>query len=186
VLRWLSVLVFALALVAAGCGGSDQESAVPDETMIEVTTSPDTTSPDTASKATSDSDLDLTGVLDDEDCQALSSVTGMMAQAASGTLDDESAAVLAGLAIEVFYEVGLDIDLLAGWALDSTAELEDVADELQGIGFEPGQPLTADRVAALDAALPAALAGTDWEELLKGLEAVSQRLDAWSQANCNG
>ena len=42
-LRWLSIFVVALALVAAGCGGSDDGSAATDETTIEETTTTDET-----------------------------------------------------------------------------------------------------------------------------------------------
>ena len=37
-MRWLSILVLALALVAAGCGGGDDDSSASDTTTIEETT----------------------------------------------------------------------------------------------------------------------------------------------------
>ena len=47
-MRWLSILVLALALVAAGCGGGDDESSASDTTTIEETT--DTTTEDTTTE----------------------------------------------------------------------------------------------------------------------------------------
>ena len=51
-MRWLALLVLALALVAAGCGGGDDESAS-DETTIEETT---TSSEETTTEETTESD----------------------------------------------------------------------------------------------------------------------------------
>ena len=74
-LRWLSILVVALALVAVGCGGSDDESAASDETTIEETTTTDeTTATDetTTEESTDTSGID-TGAFNfaSEDCQSL-------------------------------------------------------------------------------------------------------------------
>ena len=68
-LRWLSIFVVALALVAAGCGGSDDESAASDETTIEETTTTDETSTE-ESTDTSGTDTDAFNFAS-EDCQSL-------------------------------------------------------------------------------------------------------------------
>ena len=59
-MRWLSILVLALALVASGCGGDDEPSAS-DEPAVEETTTADTTTEDEGSGT---SDFDVA----DEDC----------------------------------------------------------------------------------------------------------------------
>ena len=74
-LRWLSILVVALALVAAGCGGSDDESAASTETTIEETTTTDETT--TADETTTEESTDTSGIdtgafnFASEDCQSL-------------------------------------------------------------------------------------------------------------------
>ncbi|HET8968093.1 MAG TPA: hypothetical protein VFN06_01540, partial [Gaiellaceae bacterium] len=65
-MRWLSILVIALALVAAGCGGSDDESSASDETTVEETLTEETTTDD---ETTTDGDTDFNFA--DEDCQSL-------------------------------------------------------------------------------------------------------------------
>ena len=69
-LRWLSILVVALALVAAGCGGSDNESAATDETTIEETTTTDETTTEESTRHRVDRhDGSLGRSLGNEDCR---------------------------------------------------------------------------------------------------------------------
>ncbi len=49
-MRWLSILVVALALVAAGCGGSDDESSATDETTVEETLTDETSTDDSTTR----------------------------------------------------------------------------------------------------------------------------------------
>ncbi|HEY6113547.1 MAG TPA: hypothetical protein VIV37_05545, partial [Gaiellaceae bacterium] len=65
-MRWLSILVLAVSLVAAGCGGSNDESSAAEETTIEETLTEDTTTED---EATTDGDADFDFA--DEDCRSL-------------------------------------------------------------------------------------------------------------------
>ena len=67
-MRWLAILVLAVALVAAGCGGDD-DSTASDDTTIEETLTDDTTTDETTTDETttddetSDDTTDLSGVL---------------------------------------------------------------------------------------------------------------------------
>jgi hypothetical protein len=170
-MRWLSILVLAVALVAAGCGGGDDESAASTETTVEETTTSDTTtSEDTTTEST---DTDLSGILGDEDCLALASVGATMAQAfsgASGSTDDNTEE-LEALADKVPDEIKADVQVLA-------RAFATYADKLQDIGVEAGQTPSAEQLQQLQAAI----ASLDQEELT----AASQRIEAWSQENCTG
>jgi len=168
-MRWLAVLVLALTLVAAGCGGSD-ESAATDETTVEETTTEETTTEETTTEGSTDT-TDLSGILGDEDCLALASVGATFAQAITGATDEEAAAAFQKLADEVPDEIKADVQVLADWFADYAAKLKD-------IGIEAGQTPSADQLQQLQVALVA----TNQEELT----AASQRLEAWTQANCQG
>jgi hypothetical protein len=164
--RWLSILVVALAFVAAGCGGGDDESAATDETAIEETT----TSEDTTSEETSTDTTDLSGVLADEDCLALAGVGATIASAFAGAGGDtESTAKLEQLAEKVPDEIKDDVQTLA-------AAFAEYADKLQEIGIEPGATPTADQLQQLQGAI----ASLDQEELT----AASNRIEAWAKENC--
>jgi len=168
-MRWLAVLVLALTLVAAGCGGSD-ESAATDETTVEETTTEETTTEETTTEGSTNT-TDLSGILGDEDCLALASVGATFAQAITGATDEEAAAAFRKLADEVPDEIKADVQVLADWFADYAAKLKD-------IGIEAGQTPSADQLQQLQVALVA----TNQEELT----AASQRLEAWTQANCQG
>jgi hypothetical protein len=172
-MRWLSILVFALALVAAGCGGGDDESAATTETTIEETTTSDTTTSDetTTEESTGDT-TDLSGVLGDEDCLALASVGATMAQAfASGSGTDENTAELDELASKVPDEIKADVEVLARAFATYAAKIKD-------IGIETGATPSAEQLQQLQAAI----ASLDQQELT----AASNRIEAWSKENCSG
>jgi DNA polymerase/3'-5' exonuclease PolX len=169
-MRWLALLVMALALVAVGCGGSDDDSSAVDETTVEeTTTTDDTTSDDTTSDETTDTDL--SGVLGDEDCLALAGVGASIAQAFSGAVDSGDEADLDELASKVPEEIRADVETLAQALATYSAEIQD-------IGIEAGATPSAEQLQQLQAAL----ASLDQE----GLTAASQRLEAWAQENCTG
>jgi hypothetical protein len=166
-MRWLALLVMALALVAVGCGGSDDDSSAVDETTTtveETTTTDDTTSDETT-------DTDLSGVLGDEDCLALAGVGASIAQAFSGAVDSGDEADLDELASKVPEEIRADVETLAQALATYSAEIED-------IGIEAGATPSAEQLQQLQAAL----ASLDQE----GLTAASQRLESWAQENCTG
>jgi len=170
-MRWLSILVVALALVAAGCGGGDDESAASDETTIEETLTEETTADETTTEETTESDVDLSEVLGDEDCLALASVGATIAQAFAGASDTGSTEGLEELADKVPDEIRADVETLAQAFAAYSAELAD-------IGIEAGATPSAEQLQQLQAAI----ASLDQEELT----AASQRIEAWSQENCTG
>ena len=165
-MRWLSIIVLALALVAAGCGGGDDDSSASGDTTVEETTTTDTTTEDT----TSEDDGTATGEFDfaDEDCQALLGVGATIAAAFSGT-GDANTDELQELASKAPDEIKADVETLAQ-AFNTYAE------KLQDIGIEAGATPTAAQVAELQTAI----ASLNQEELT----AASQRIEAWAQDNC--
>ena len=169
-MRWLALLVLALALVAAGCGGGDDDSSAADDTTIEeTTTTEDTTSEDT----TSDDDLsddDLSGVLADEDCRELVNISVTFGQAIAGATDSEAAEAFQDLVDDVPSEIQADVQILADW-------FAEYASTLQDIGIQAGQVPDAQQLAELQAAF----AALDQEEV----SAASERLSTWAQENCS-
>ena len=169
-MRWLALLVMSLALVAAGCGGSDDESAGSDETAIEVTTTTETTSEGTTTGETTDTtDVDVSGILGDEDCLRLAGIGATFAQALTGASDEEATEAFQNLVDQVPEEIKADVQVLADWLADYTAKLQDV-------GITTGQVPTAEQLAQLQTAL----ADTNEDEVT----AASQRLEAWAKDNC--
>ena len=165
-MRWLAVLVMALALVAAGCGGGDDSTASDETTVEETTTSEDTTT----SEETTDTDVDASTILGDEDCLKLASIGATFAQAVTGATDEEATEAFQNLVDDVPDEIKADVQVLADWFAEYSAKLKD-------IGLQAGQTPTAAQVAQLQAAL----ADTNQEELT----AASERLQAWANANCD-
>ena len=164
-MRWLAVLVMALALVAAGCGGGDDSTASDETTVEETTTSEDTTT----SEETTDTDVDASAILGDEDCLKLASIGATFAQAVTGATDEEATEAFQNLVDDVPDEIKADVQVLADWFAEYSAKLKD-------IGLQAGQTPTAAQVAQLQAAL----ADTNQEELT----AASERLQAWASENC--
>jgi hypothetical protein len=173
--RWLSILVLALALVAAGCGGGDDDSSASDTTAVETTTT-DTT--DTTDETTTDDDTETTGdfAFADEDCRALAAayigVSQAFAAAASGSNEDleEQAEAFSEYADEVPEEIRADVQTLAS----AYAQYIDV---LQDVGLQPGELPTAEQAQQLQAALQSV--GT------ADVTAASERLGAWTTENCS-
>jgi hypothetical protein len=173
-MRWLSLLVVALALVASGCGGGgSNESAATTETTTTETATTDSTATDTTTEETATDTTDLSGILGNEDCLALASVGATMAQAFSGATGttDENTAELDQLASKVPDEIKADVEVLAKAFAAYSAKLQD-------IGIQAGATPTAAQLQQLQTAL----ASLDQEELT----AASNRIEAWSKENCTG
>jgi hypothetical protein len=170
-MRWLALLVLALALVAAGCGGGDEESAASDETTVEETLTDTATSEETTEDTTEESSDagDVAGILNDEDCLKLAGIGATFAQAVTGATDEEAAEALQNLAEEVPDEIKADVQVLADWFAEYSAKLQD-------IGLSAGQTPTAAQLQQLQAAL----ADSNQAELT----AASERLSAWASENC--
>ena len=169
-MRWLSIIVLAMALVAAGCGGGDDESSASDTTTIEETT-------DTTTEDTTDDDTATTGDFDfaDEDCRSLVAaflgVSQAFAAAAGGSDEElqEQADAFAEFADDVPEEIRADVETLA-------AAYGDYIQVIQDAGLQPGEIPSAEQAQELSAALEAV--GTD------DVTAASERLGTWTTENC--
>ena len=165
-MRWLSILVLALALVAAGCGGGDDDSSASDTTTVEETTE-ETTDDGTATSG----DFDFA----DEDCRGLVAaflgVSQAFAAAAGGSDAElqEQAEAFSEFADDVPEEIRADVQTLA----DAYGQYIDV---LQDAGLQPGELPTAEQAQQLQDALQAV--GT------ADVTAASERLGTWTTENC--
>jgi hypothetical protein len=170
--RWLSILVLALALVAAGCGGDDESSASDDTTIEETTTdtTDETTTEDDGSGTSGDFDFA------DEDCRSLVAaflgVSQAFAAAAGGSNEElqEQAEAFAQYADDVPEEIRADVQTLA----DAYGQYIDV---LQEAGLQPGEIPSAEQAQQLQEALQAV--GT------ADVTAASERLGTWTTENCS-
>jgi hypothetical protein len=178
VLRWLSILVVALALVAAGCGGGDDESSASGDTTTTETVTEDTTTDETTDDTTTDESGDDTSSgssgFPSEDClQAATAFSALAAAAAGAQSSGDSSDALQNFedfANEAPDEIKDDIDVLAaGYA----AYLK-VWNEL---GVEQGEQLSNDQIAKL-AAASEAFNSTEFQ-------AASANWDSWTTANCS-
>jgi hypothetical protein len=170
-MRLLSILVLALALVAAGCGGGDDDSSASDTTTVEENT--DTTTDET----TTDDTTGTSGDFDfaDEDCRSLLTaylgISQAFGAAAGGSNDEleEQAETFAEFADDVPEEIRTDVQTLA----DAYGEYVRV---IQDAGLEPGEIPSAEQAQELQEALQAV--GTE------DVTAASERLGAWTTENC--
>jgi ABC-type Zn uptake system ZnuABC Zn-binding protein ZnuA len=173
-MRRLSLLVVALALVTAGCGGGNESAASEEATTAETTTTAeDAMTAETTTGETSTGTTDLSGALGDEDCLALVSVGASIAQAFAGAggTTDEDRANLEELANKVPDEIKADVQTLA-------QAFATYSEKLKDIGIEPGSTPTAGQLQQLQAAI----ASLDQQKLT----AASNRIEAWAKANCQG
>ncbi len=172
-MRWLSILVLALALVAAGCGGSDDEPSASDDTTVEETLTDETTDETTEDTGT-DTDADFNFA--DEDCQSLVAAFLGVSQAfaaAAGGSDaelEEQAEAFAEFADDVPEEISDDVATLA-------AAYGQYIEVIQDAGIEPGEIPTAEQAQELAEALESV--GT------ADVTAASERLSAWTTENCS-
>ena len=175
-MRWLAVLVLALALVAAGCGGGD-DSAASDETTVETTTSEDTsTAEDTTSAEETTTDTGTSqGTFNwaSEDCQSLvKAYVGLSAAVgAASTGKDVSPQIetFSKYVDEVPEEIRADVQTIA-------SAYGEFAQKLKDIGYAPGTVPTADQIQQLQ---DAAQSVCDPD-----VKAASDRLSAWTSKNC--
>ena len=172
-MRWLSILVLALALVAAGCGGGDDDSSASDTTTVEETTTEETTEETTDDGTATSGDFDFA----DEDCRGLVAaflgVSQAFAAAAGGSDAElqEQAEAFSEFADDVPDEIRADVQTLA----DAYGQYIDV---LQDAGLQPGELPTAEQAQQLQDALQAV--GT------ADVTAASERLGTWTTENCSG
>jgi hypothetical protein len=171
-MRWIALLVMALALVAAGCGGGDDDSSASDDTTIEETT----TSEETTDGTTTDDGTDTSGSFDfaDEDCQNLvQAYVGLSAAiaAASGGQDvSGDIEEFTEYVEKVPDEIRADVETIA-------AAYGTFVDELENLGWTPGEVPNAEQIQAL----------TEASESLSTPEvaAAGESLNAWTTENCS-
>lgn len=170
-MRWLSILVLALALVAAGCGGGDDDSSASDTTTVEETTTQEATEETTDDGTATTGDFDFA----DEDCRGLVAaflgVSQAFAAAAGGSNEElqEQAEAFSEFADDVPEEIRADVQTLA----NAYGQYIDV---LQEAGLQPGEIPSAEQAQGLSDALQAV--GTE------DVTAASERLGTWTTKNC--
>jgi hypothetical protein len=179
-MRWtmFAVLVAALALVGAGCGGGDDEgagdtdTAVVTDTATEDTTTEDTTTEDTTTEDT-ETDTGGSGSLASGDCAELIGASAALSEAfgAAGTSGDlgDAGTAFDSLADRVPDEIRDDFQVLA----DAYSEY---ADAIQDIGLEAGETPSAEQIGELTQALSA----IDTQ----GVSEASTNISTWASANC--
>ena len=124
----------------------------------------------TTSEETTDTDVDASGILDNEDCLKLAGIGATFAQAITGATDEEAAEAFQNLVDDVPDEIKADVQVLADWFAEYSAKVKD-------IGIQAGQTPTAAQIQELSAAL----ADTNQDEV----SAASQRLGTWANENCS-
>ena len=177
-LRWLSIVVVALALVAAGCGGSDDESAATDETTVEETTAStgDTTTDETSTEETSTETSGTdTGAFNfaSDDCQSLvRAYVGLSAAIAAASSGQDVTADIEKFSQyedEVPEEIRADVQTIAAAYSTFLAKLKD-------IGYTPGSAPTAEQIQKLQGA-SASVATPE-------VQAAGERMNTWTTENC--
>jgi hypothetical protein len=177
-MRWtmFAVLVAALALVGAGCGGGDDEGAGDTDTVVVTDTTEDTTTEDTTTEETTEdteTDTGGSGSFASGDCAELISASAALSQAfgAAGTSGDlgDAATAFDSLADRVPDEIRDDFQVLA----DAYSEYADV---IQEIGLEAGETPSAEQIGELTQALSA----IDTQ----GVSEASTNISTWASANC--
>lgn len=171
-LRWFSILIVALALVAAGCGGGDEEAG--GDTTATVTETTDTTGTDTTTDETTettDTDDGTTGVPSADCIQAATAFSGLAAASAgvAGVDPGDSLETFEGFADSAPEEIQDDILVLAkGYA----AYLE----VWTKLGVKQGEQLSNDQIAELAKASEAFNTSE--------FQAASTSWDTWVAENC--
>ena len=181
-MRWLVVLVAALAFAFAGaaCGGGDDEASDDSGITITETTDTDTETTETDDTTTDDSGTDTDTDTGDfnafasEDCQGLVAaslaISGAVGAAGSQDVSGE-VEKFAEYAEQVPEEIRDDVQVLA-------AAYAEYIDELQGIGLEAGEVPSASQLQQLQAA-GQSLGSSE-------VQAASERMSAWTEEHCSG
>ena len=179
------VLVVALVLVAAGCGGGsdeasgDAETTVMTETTTDETTTEETTTEETATDETTtdETTTDTSGVseVSAEKCLELIGIGAAIGKALAGTGGeadlDEASRLFDELAETVPDEIRADVETLAEF-------LSEYAAVYRSLDLEPGEVPTGRDVQKLQDAITSVGQPK--------LQAASEHLSAWAAANCRG
>jgi hypothetical protein len=164
------LLLAALTLVAAGCGGDDGNEAADDTETAVVEDSGTTTSDDSATETEDAADDSGTGALTGE-CAAFAGLSAKLSQAFAGSSSDLDSAteIFDEVADQVPEEIRDDYEVLAN-------NIEEFADELKELDLAAGETPSPEAIAKL-------------QEIAQSLDSAevreaSQNLEAWAQANC--
>jgi hypothetical protein len=176
--RWLAVLVMALALVAAGCGGGDDSAASDETTVEETTTSEDTTtSEETTTESTDTTGSGVVGSGVTEDClSAVAAFTalGQAVGAAGGgnaANVDEAAQAFSDYADNAPDEIKADLQVLGKAYATYIKAVND-------LGLQPGDTPSASQLAQLSSA--------SQELATPEVQAAAEHWTAWAQKECPG
>ncbi len=163
------LLLAALALVAAGCGGDDSNEASGDTDTAVVEDSDTTTESEDSATETEDA-TDDSGALTGE-CAEFAGLSAKLSQAFAGSSSDLDSAteVFDELADQVPEEIRDDYQVLA-------KNIKEFADELKDLGLAGGETPSPEDLAKL-------------QEITQSLDSAevreaSQNIEAWAKANC--
>jgi hypothetical protein len=156
------VLVLALALVGASCGGDDEGAGDTDTVALTDETATDETATDTVPSFASEECRELA-----EAAQALTAA--FVSATTSGGNLEESSRLFMEFADEAPAEIRADLRILAG-------AYEEYVDVLRDLDLEPGETPDAEALQKMQQTI----ASLNEE----GVTAASQRLSAWTTENC--
>jgi len=160
--KLIVLLLAALALVAAGCGGDDNSEASGDtDTTVEATTAETTTTGETTTEETT-----LSGK-----CAEFASLGAKISQAMAGGNAglDEASRLFDELASQVPDEIKADFEVIA----DNFAEIAAVMKELD---LAPGEQPSAEDLAKLQE-LTSSLSAPEMQQ-------ASENIQKWTEENC--
>jgi hypothetical protein len=162
--RWLVLLLAALALVAAGCGGDDSNEAGGETDTAVVETDGEKTTDDATE--TADDDAALGG-----ECAELAGLGTRISQAVTGGNEglEEASELFDELASRVPEEIRDDLEVIA-------ENFSQVAEAAQELDLAPGETPGPEDLARL-------------QELTESLSspevaAAGERIQAWTEENC--
>jgi hypothetical protein len=167
--RLVALLVAALALVAAGCGNSDETSSdtatVATETTTEATTTEDMTTTEQTSTSSAAGAAALTGK-----CAELAGLGSKLAAAMGG--QDAGVADVS----QLFDELGDQVpdEIKADWQV-LAENFQKIADALKGVDLSSGTP---------DAATLAKLQKLSTTIDSQEVQQAAAHIDAWVKKNC--
>lgn len=166
--RLAALLIAAVALIAAGCGGSDSNEASPDTTAVPTETmSVETTSTTDSGTSTDDGSIgNLSG-----DCAQFAGVSSKIAQSLSGqdANMEDAAKAFADIADQVPDEIKDDYQVIA-------ENFSKIAEALKGVDLTSGQTPSPEALAKL-------------QELSKSMDSAevqqaTQNIEAWVSQHC--
>jgi ABC-type glycerol-3-phosphate transport system substrate-binding protein len=162
------VVLTALALAVAGCGGGEESSATTDTAVVTETTGDETTTDETTTEETT-TDPDFTG-LPSGDCLALVTAIASLGSAFAAPAGDNADTSEFFDRFDAPEEIKADFQILADAYAAYGAAIQD-------IGLDAGQTPSAEQLQQYQQAL----ASIDQP----GVAAASDRIGTWVSENCS-